>query len=333
MPDQLTDATELTEAKQYQCRHILADGHRCQSPCLRHEHFCYYHHTSRKPVADPRQRRRRRNTFHLPLTDPNDRSDLQASIGHVLRAIAANDIDPRRAGLLLYGLQIASGNLPRIPALPTNPKSARNDTPAIPGTVEEITLDPTHGPIAPRTEIIPEEKPQSLVSLLLERLGPHPNDLKPKAPAAEAPRSPAAPAPAGNETTILPKLQAAAETPRLQKLPTQTPVISTAAKKPAPSPTAARLTPDRVPHLRLRQNLRAKREPLSSTRPATRKLAYTAAFRRVRKNPPTAPPTVESTSRIPDSIANPASIIPARTSGEYRNRTTSGGCGAVAEAF
>src|SRR5215467_6469633 len=97
--------------KQYQCRHIFTDGHRCASPCLRKEEFCYYHHTTRKPVANPRQRRSRRSTFHLPLPDPNDRSGIQIAIGEVLQRIATNEIDPRRAGLLLYGLQIASLNL------------------------------------------------------------------------------------------------------------------------------------------------------------------------------------------------------------------------------
>jgi hypothetical protein len=89
------------ETKQYQCRHIFTDGHRCGSPCLRREELCYYHHTTRKPIADPQQRRGRRSSFDLPL--PEDRSAIQQSIGEVLRRIASNDIDPCRAGLLLYG--------------------------------------------------------------------------------------------------------------------------------------------------------------------------------------------------------------------------------------
>jgi hypothetical protein len=105
----MQDATPPT--KQYQCRHIFTDGHRCGSPCLRGEDLCYYHHTTRKPVADPQQRRGRRSAFDLPL--PEDRSAIQHSIGEVLRRIASNDIDPRRAGLLLHGLQIASLNLPK----------------------------------------------------------------------------------------------------------------------------------------------------------------------------------------------------------------------------
>jgi hypothetical protein len=60
---------------------------------------------------------------------------------------------------------------------------------------------------------------------------------------------------------------------------------------------------------------------------------YTDTLRRIRMNPPTAPPTVDSTSRNPDNIPNPISIIPARNSGEYQNLFVSGGCGAIAAAF
>jgi hypothetical protein len=154
----------ISAPKQYQCRHIFTDGRRCSSPCLRHEEFCYYHHTTRKPVADPRQRRSRRSTFHLPL--PEDRSAIQASIGQVLQRIAANDIDPRRAGLLLYGLQIASLNLPK----PQPASHHRNQEDEVPETVEEITIDPELGTLAPRTEIAKEEQRKSTIGLLLERM-------------------------------------------------------------------------------------------------------------------------------------------------------------------
>jgi hypothetical protein len=91
----MQDAASATaeQHKQYQCRHIFTDGHRCESPCLRQEEFCYYHHTTRRPVANPKQRRSRRSTFHLPL--PEDRSAIQASIGEVLQRIAANDTRKR----------------------------------------------------------------------------------------------------------------------------------------------------------------------------------------------------------------------------------------------
>ena len=150
------------EPKRYQCRHIFTDGRRCGSPCLRGEAFCYYHHTTRRPIENPRQRRARQSHFDLPL--PEDRSAIQSAIGQVLQRIAANEIDPKRAGLLLYGLQIASLNLPRETA-PTH-KSSREAEAA---PVEEIVADPTYGPLAPAAELAEPER-TSIVRILLENL-------------------------------------------------------------------------------------------------------------------------------------------------------------------
>ena len=154
--------------KQYQCRHIFTDGHRSATPGLRGEHFCYYHHTTRKPIANPKQRRSRRTTFHLPL--PEDRSAVQHSIGQIIQRLAANDLDPRRAGLLLYALQIASSNLPKDPAA-----KAQSPSQPAPQTVEEITLDPTHGPLAPPAELNTNPtRRRSFAELLMEKLEANP---------------------------------------------------------------------------------------------------------------------------------------------------------------
>jgi hypothetical protein len=134
-----------------QCRHIFTDGRRCGSPCLRLESFCYYHHTTRKPIADPAARRSRR-ALTLPL--PEDRSAIQHSIGEVLQRIAANKLDPRRAGLLLYGLQIAAMNLPK-----PDPKARLIDP------VNDVTLDPVHGLIA-----LPQEHGFDTTSPVMRRL-------------------------------------------------------------------------------------------------------------------------------------------------------------------
>jgi hypothetical protein len=147
-----------TETKRFQCRHIFTDGHRCGSICLRGEPFCYYHHTTRKPA--PRKTFGCHASFDLPL--PEDRSAIQASIGIILQRIASNDLDPKRAGLLLYGLQIASLNLPK------QQQSDEKDTPEV---VEEITTHPELGTLAPQTEI-KEEK--SFLTTLLEELRPKP---------------------------------------------------------------------------------------------------------------------------------------------------------------
>src|ERR1700730_8899856 len=102
--------------KRYQCRHIFTGGHRCGSPALltetpqpdrTHEDFCYYHHTTRRPSRratnlDDSGKAPDLTCFDLPL--PEDRGAIQTAIGQVLLRLAANTLDPRRAGLLLYGL-------------------------------------------------------------------------------------------------------------------------------------------------------------------------------------------------------------------------------------
>jgi hypothetical protein len=131
----------------YICRHIFTDGHRCSSPALRKQDFCYYHHTTRQPVAgkEARARKLRRNEFILPR--PEDRTAVQLSIGEVLDRVSTNRIDTKRAGLLLYGLQTASANLPT-KRLDENP----------PAPVEEVVDEPQLGLVAPTRECDPAPK-------------------------------------------------------------------------------------------------------------------------------------------------------------------------------
>lgn len=193
-PTQTTAATqtsgELAAPKRFQCRHILTDGHRCGSPCLRQEDFCYYHHTTRRPAPPAGQILPSCQTFDLPI--PDDRAAIQLSIGEVLRRIAAGEIDPRRAGLLLYGLQIASMNLPR-PARATV-------APPTGAPVEELTLHPEHGPLAPEAELLPPPHIKTLVEIMDEKwIEEGWDDLQP----LEAPWD------------RLPRVQASAPAPRL----------------------------------------------------------------------------------------------------------------------
>ena len=147
-----------TEPPVYQCRHIFTDGHRCGSRSLRRERFCYYHHQTRKPATGPRLSLAPdpTATFDLPL--PEDRSAIQQSIGIIIQRIAGNQLDHRRAGLLLYALQIASCNLP---------KALKNAQPI--ETVEEITIDDLHGPLAPESELHKPKGEKSLETILLEQ--------------------------------------------------------------------------------------------------------------------------------------------------------------------
>ena len=172
-----------TKPKRYQCRHIFTDGHRCGSICLRGEEFCYYHHTTRKPAETQRPPQ---PPVHLrPTHRPNDRTGLQSTIVEVLRRIAANDIDPRRAGLLLYGLQIASLNLPK-------PQTAqRGRKIEQPETVEEITTHPELGILAPKTDIdeIPIN-PKSAIGLLMEQMMKSSNQETAPPPTRDPPHPP-----------------------------------------------------------------------------------------------------------------------------------------------
>lgn len=94
------------------CTHQFTDHRRCGSPALRSESFCYHHHPTRKAVKNPHERRARllaRKRLRIPL--PTSRAELHHSLMYVMHLIAANQIDDRRAGLLLHALQTAGKNL------------------------------------------------------------------------------------------------------------------------------------------------------------------------------------------------------------------------------
>jgi hypothetical protein len=90
------------------CTHIFEGGHRCASPALQREAFCYYHHPTRKSLPIPSRRRSRRQSFDLPL--PSGQSDFQHAVYEVIRRLAANRISTRQAGLVLNALDNITRN-------------------------------------------------------------------------------------------------------------------------------------------------------------------------------------------------------------------------------
>jgi hypothetical protein len=165
------------QTKRYQCRHIFTAGHRCGSPSLRNEHFCYYHHTTRKPA--PKNRPLAPFEFELPI--PEDRAAIQQALGQILHRIATNQIDPRRAGLLLYGLQIAASILPK-PERPMLSRHHAQPRKPEPQPVEEIIDHPELGILAPEAEFSHRDpnRPKSLAGELLRalRTGKHLSELR-----------------------------------------------------------------------------------------------------------------------------------------------------------
>ena len=108
-------------ATYYECQHVRPSGKKCRAIAIRGHRFCYFHLQSRRGYASVTPAEAVANgatapapqsaTITLPLLE--DRSAVQIVLTEVLRALAANQIDTKRAGLLLYGLQIASRNCPR----------------------------------------------------------------------------------------------------------------------------------------------------------------------------------------------------------------------------
>ena len=91
------------------CRHIMPNGNKCSSPALRGKQFCYFHTRVHSHAAQKGQ------TADQPLEFPvlEDRCAIQLALAQVLNRLGSGKLDPRSAGLLLYGLQIASQNVER----------------------------------------------------------------------------------------------------------------------------------------------------------------------------------------------------------------------------
>jgi len=85
------------------CRHIKPNGLRCKSPAMRGHSFCYFHaklHTKVSYDVD------KFGPITLPVLE--DPAAIQISLSRILDAMLNGRIEPKLAGRLLYGLQIAS---------------------------------------------------------------------------------------------------------------------------------------------------------------------------------------------------------------------------------
>lgn len=91
------------------CRHIMPNGDKCDSPALRGKQFCYFH--TRVHSRVPQKGRTADQPLEFPVLE--DRCAIQLALAQVLNRLGSGKLDPRSAGLLLYGLQIASQNVER----------------------------------------------------------------------------------------------------------------------------------------------------------------------------------------------------------------------------
>lgn len=113
-----------------ECRHVMPSGLHCQSPAMRGSVFCYFHSRAQRPALPGRPRDAR---IEIPAV--LDSEGMKTGISRILQALASGVISTRRAGALLYGIQMAAGaqfSLPAAVASPRHP-SAPADAPKLPG--------------------------------------------------------------------------------------------------------------------------------------------------------------------------------------------------------
>ncbi len=105
------------------CNHVLTNGEVCNAIPMRDSNFCYWHHKARA-----RRRRYERiggpiameanSGLELPFLE--DANAVQVTIQEIMQAILDRRIDNKRAGLLLYSLQLASANIRNLTPLPAD---------------------------------------------------------------------------------------------------------------------------------------------------------------------------------------------------------------------
>src|SRR5437667_10668645 len=81
-------------------------------PAMRNGEYCYFHYRWRMTTVDLSHSVHHVTTeFVLPVLE--DADSIQITLGQIMRMIVCRQVDTKSAGLLLYGLQIASANLRR----------------------------------------------------------------------------------------------------------------------------------------------------------------------------------------------------------------------------
>jgi hypothetical protein len=81
-----------------ECRHIKDDGLRCRTGALKGKPYCFFHMKLKRMDRQP--------MIQIPMLE--DSTSVLLAIGQVMRMLALETMDTKRAGLMLYGLQIAS---------------------------------------------------------------------------------------------------------------------------------------------------------------------------------------------------------------------------------
>ena len=93
------------------CRHIKTNGTQCGSPALKGKERCYYHEQNRPQPVELYLDGERYCDSQIVLPVFEDAHSIQTVIRQVLQLMLTRRIARKDAGLVLYALQIAAGNL------------------------------------------------------------------------------------------------------------------------------------------------------------------------------------------------------------------------------
>jgi hypothetical protein len=100
------DAAEFREEPKlpHQCFEYIDNDTRCPATAMLGEYFCHKHRMRPSPII-----RMPKDGFVLP--DLTNFDSIQSAVSEVADRIAGNQLDNKRAGLLLFSIQIAATNL------------------------------------------------------------------------------------------------------------------------------------------------------------------------------------------------------------------------------
>src|SRR6202142_708669 len=103
------------------CRHVKTKGTQCGSPALKGKELCYYHEQNRPQPVELYIDGERYCDSQIVLPVFEDAHSIQTVIRQVVQLMLTRRIERKDAGLMLYALQIASGNLKMMQAEKAKP--------------------------------------------------------------------------------------------------------------------------------------------------------------------------------------------------------------------
>jgi hypothetical protein len=93
------------------CQHVRENGTFCRSGAVKGRDYCYFHLRSRAQRLAAAQASSQQQPWHPDLPPLEDMRAVQVALMRVLDGLATDSIEPRRAALMLKGLQQAASNM------------------------------------------------------------------------------------------------------------------------------------------------------------------------------------------------------------------------------